>query len=381
MTSPHGNEPDALNDLLVDKLARDGIVCSPAIAQAFRNVPRHHFLPHLPPQAVYQDEAIMTHQRDGSEEWISSSSQPAMMAIMLEQLQVAPGQRVLEVGAGTGYNAALLAELTGRAENVWTVDVEEEFCAEARTHLAAAGKAGIYVVCADGWEGWPAAAPYDRVIVTASAYDIAPAWLEQLREGGVIVLPWGPPQGMQRSLGLRKRDGHLVQQSGHSCGFMKMRGVREWQDTLAPLDTQESVERPWSTSPSPVSGIALDHLAFFLSVFLWPLVPVVYWQGDPPAPPDVSQDRKLGLRDSSRRIVATVEMGTPWKTIGLWDEKTADALETFTHLWQQWGKPTPDQVHLTAYPLGSAPTPGDGDTWARREWFDYLVLRLGTITP
>ena len=381
MTSPDANEPDVLNDALVDKLARDGAVRSPAIERAFRHVPRHYFLPNLSPQAAYQDEAIVTHQRDDTDEWISSSSQPAMMAIMLEQLHVEPGQRVLEVGAGTGYNAALLAELTGQPGNVWTVDVDQGFCVEARTHLGAVGKEDVHVVCADGWQGWPDAAPYDRIIVTASAYDIAPAWYDQLLEGGALVLPWGPPHGIQRSLGFIRRDGFLDQQSGHSCGFMKMRGEREWKETPVPSKAEESAERLWSTAPSPVSGIELDHLAYFLSLFLWPLIPIVYWQGEQPAVTDVSQVRKLGLMDSSRRIVTTVERDVSWKTVGQWNEATADALERVTHLWQQWGQPTPDQVHLTAYPRGAAPMAADGVPLMTREWFDYVVSPSGTIIP
>ncbi|MBV9851738.1 MAG: methyltransferase domain-containing protein [Armatimonadetes bacterium] len=366
MTTPAEHDPDALNDALIGKLKAEGALHSPDTERAFRRVHRHHFLPGLDAQAVYRDEAIATHRRE-SDEWISSSSQPAMMAIMLEQLQLGRGMHVLEIGAGTGYNAALLAALTGDAWNVWTVDMDEEFCAEARAHLEAAGAGGVRVLCADGWQGWPDAAPYDRIIVTASAYDIAPAWFGQLREGGVMVVPWGAPF-QQRCLGFRKQNGRLIQQATHACGFMKMRGRHEWTDQPPP-EAEDAWERPWSVSPPPIAGTALDDLAFFLSLFLWPLIPTIFWMGEP------SDDtaKRLGLMDRTRRILATVEMEERWKTVGSGDRKKAEDLEEYAALWQQWGRPTPEQVRLTAYPRGTAPV-ADGDVGlARREWFDYVV--------
>src|SRR5215204_4057723 len=120
---------------------------------------------------------------------ISSSSQPAIMAVMLDQLDVRPGQRVLEIGTGTGYNAALLAELVGGSGAVTTVDIDADLVEQAGRNLDAAGvggvdvvrgdgsAGGVDVVRGDGSAGWPDAAPYDRIILTAAARDLAPAWL------------------------------------------------------------------------------------------------------------------------------------------------------------------------------------------------------------
>lgn len=221
-------DADRMNDALVDNMKAAGTVQSPNVEQAFRRVPRHPFLPGMNWGRVYQDDAIPTHFADGTEISISSSSQPTVMALMLEQLQVAPGMRVLEIGAGTGYNAALLAILAGGGGNVWTVDVDEPFCREARAHLAAADVPGVHVLCADGWGGWPDAAPYDRIILTVSAHDISPFWFEQLREGGCLVLPWGAPNTQQRAIAFRKEGGRLVMESLHFCGFMELRGAHRW---------------------------------------------------------------------------------------------------------------------------------------------------------
>ena len=177
----------ALHQALVDGLKSMGCIRTPAVEAAFRTVPRHLFLPGVPLDRVYSDQAIPTKRQDGRP--ISSSSQPAVMAVMLEQLGLEPGHRVLEIGAGTGYNAALMAWLVGETGQVVTVDIDDDIVAGARAHLAAAGFDWVRVVCGDGALGYPDAAPYDRIILTVGAWDIAPAWIEQLRPGGRLLLP------------------------------------------------------------------------------------------------------------------------------------------------------------------------------------------------
>jgi protein-L-isoaspartate(D-aspartate) O-methyltransferase len=213
---------------LVAHLQATHALTDPAVAEAFLAVGRHHFLPGLPLDQVYVDEAIPTKHADGFA--ISSSSQPAIMAIMLEQLQVAPGQRILEIGAGTGYNAALLGHLVGAHGHVTALDLDEDIVTSARQHLAAAGAANVTVVQADGAFGWPAGAPYDRVILTVGAWDIAPAWHTQLRPGGRLVLPLEMGPGSQKSLALvRPADPSpalwFESDSLRDCGFMRLRGA------------------------------------------------------------------------------------------------------------------------------------------------------------
>src|SRR5688500_13282187 len=111
----------SLQSALLHQLQHSGAATQPAILDAFRAVPRHLFLPGRPLEEVYRDEAIPTKLAGGQA--ISSSSQPAMMAIMLEQLDFAPGQHILEIGAGTGYNAALIGHLVGPTGRVVTVDI------------------------------------------------------------------------------------------------------------------------------------------------------------------------------------------------------------------------------------------------------------------
>ena len=151
---PDDNVVIAQNQALVEELKDKGYIHSPRIEAAFRTVLRHHFLPGTPLDEVYSDRAISAKQ-DEQGQWISSSSQPAIMAIMLEQLGLEPGHNVLEIGAGTGYNAALMAQIVGEAGRVVSVEIEEDLAETAREHLATAGFERVQVICADGGYGYP----------------------------------------------------------------------------------------------------------------------------------------------------------------------------------------------------------------------------------
>ncbi len=195
---------------------------SPRVEAAFRAIPRHLFLPDLPLQEVYQDKAIITKSVDGR--FVSSSSQPTIMAIMLEQLDLHEGQRVLEIGAGTGYNAALMAYIVGETGHVVTIDIDEDIVEGTRKHLAAAGFERVQVVCADGGLGFPDEAPYDRIILTVNAGDITPAWHEQLASEGRILLPLSV-RGPQISVAFKRVDEHFESISVQPCGFVGLRGA------------------------------------------------------------------------------------------------------------------------------------------------------------
>jgi protein-L-isoaspartate(D-aspartate) O-methyltransferase len=218
-----GQRPEELNEALVASLETGGTLSDRRVAAAFRAVLRHQFLPGHPLKDVYEDTAIMTKFGERGVA-VSSSSQPAIMAIMLQQLQVGPRHRVLEIGAGTGYNAALMAKLVGGEGRVITLDFDEDLCRSARDHLAAGGIQGVEVWHADGAEGWPPGAPYDRLIVTASADDLSPAWLDQLVEGGRLVLPLSLAGPIQFSVAFVRRGPTLVSESLSFCGFMPLRG-------------------------------------------------------------------------------------------------------------------------------------------------------------
>ncbi len=212
-----------LRNQLVDGLKSEGMIQSPGVEAAFREVPRHLFVPGVPITEAYTDQSIPTKFQDGKP--VSSSSQPAIMAIMLEQLGLEAGQRVLEIGAGTGYNAALMAHMVGEHGEVITIDLDEDIVEAARAHLSAAGYKQVRVICLDGGYGYPQSAPYDRIILTVGATDITPAWSEQLKPDGRLVLPLAIQGHSQKSVAFEATGEHLQSLSVQDCGFMGLRGA------------------------------------------------------------------------------------------------------------------------------------------------------------
>lgn len=220
---PAEEEAIALNDRMVAELVRQGAIEESRVQDAFRTVRRHLFVPDTPLDDVYRDRAVVTHRRpDGVP--ISSSSQPTIMARMLRQLRVQPGHRVLEIGAGTGYNAALLAYLVGSDGEVITVELDPDIATAAEHHLRQAGASNVSVVVADGWTGVGGSGPFDRIEATVGVWDVSPAWVEQLRTSGLIVVPLWLRAGLQGSVAFQELDGRLASTSIEPCGFMRLRG-------------------------------------------------------------------------------------------------------------------------------------------------------------
>lgn len=218
----NGSNVSVLNQALVDELKKIGWIETPRVEAAFRAVLRHQFLPGAPVEKVYSNQVVLTKQAEDGQ-WISSSSQPSIMAVMLEQLGLEPGHRVLEIGAGTGYNAALMAHIVGEAGQVVTIDIDEDIVEAAREHLTMAGFEQVQVVCADGGYGYADAAPFDRIILTAGALEITPAWWDQLKPDGRLVLPL-MLKGSMKSIAFEKVRDHLASISVKDCAFMLLRG-------------------------------------------------------------------------------------------------------------------------------------------------------------
>jgi protein-L-isoaspartate(D-aspartate) O-methyltransferase len=227
----------------VDALKQSGHLVDPAVERAFRRVPRHLFVerffsgseedgwtsvdhdPDRPDPAqlatIYSDAAVVTRLVDGR--GTSSTSQPSLVAQMLHLLELRPGARVLEIGAGTGYNAALIAAIVGDPRLVTTIDIQDDVADQARRGLARAGLAGVTVHHRDGAVGAPESAPFDRIVATVGLPDLAPAWAGQLAPDGFMLIPLRHASGNPLvRVGLTDdRPGEIV---GFS-GFMGVQGA------------------------------------------------------------------------------------------------------------------------------------------------------------
>ncbi|MFF8377127.1 methyltransferase domain-containing protein [Streptomyces sp. NPDC015661] len=226
---------------LVRELEADGLLTDPAWRAAFAEVPRHLFVPYYfvsgrggyerlwagdpEPErrdrwlrGAYADTAIATRVRDG--DLVSSASQPSLMALMLDALDVRDGNDVLEIGAGSGYHAALLCHRLGE-EHVTTVDLDEEIAESARTHLATAGYRPA-VLAADGARGCPEHAPYDRIVATCEVPAVPYPWLAQCRPGALVLAPLSTGLILLRVRDATHAEGRFLETSAY---FVALRGV------------------------------------------------------------------------------------------------------------------------------------------------------------
>lgn len=372
---PEMDEATTRRTALVWHLVYTGVLRDVRVRDAMLAVPRHLFLPGESLARAYADDAVAT-KRTAAGVAISSASQPAVVALMLEQLNVQPGMRVLEIGAGTGYNAALLRVLAGDAGRVTTVDIDADITAGAARHLEAAGIAGVRIVTADGANGYAPDAPYDRIILTVGAGDIAPAWVEQLAPDGLLVLPLRVGAG-QFAVAFgrfgRERD-RLRSRSVLPCGFMPLRGAMDDREHTYTVGEALRVGVP--------AGVSLD---FDRTVALLETAPQerklaapVSWQGtnalalvgQPLLPmhsaasrygfegngyglfaPDGSSGAVLTSAVSRRRdqFDTALVYGTP---------ATADRLDAALAAWREGGALEPEAFTIIAAPL-DAPAPPD----------------------
>jgi protein-L-isoaspartate(D-aspartate) O-methyltransferase len=280
---------------LIDRLIARGSLWSPALIEAFRSTPRHYFLDRvfawdrrgsrwrevatfplrrLSLRLAYSDRALTTRLSAGTDGRapvpLSSSSQPSLMAQMLEDLRLSPGLRLLEIGAGTGYNAALMARAGG---SVVSLDVDGRVVAEARQHLKRFPDRPVEFVTGDGRAGWPSAAPYDRIIVTAASPDLEPAWLAQSTAGAIVQVPLALAPGLaylaQGSVRREVFEGRLTR----PAYFISLRSEEEAGDerstgpTLPDPAGLEEMAAPWADwvpRRSPAGGLPFIRSLAFL---------------------------------------------------------------------------------------------------------------------
>ncbi|SDG10921.1 protein-L-isoaspartate(D-aspartate) O-methyltransferase [Halorientalis regularis] len=203
----------ARREAMVDALEAEGRVDDPATLAALRAVPRHEFVTERKRDSAYADTPLPI----GDGQTISA---PHMVAIMTDLLDLSPGDRVLEIGTGCGYHAAVTAEIVG-PEGVFSVEYHDSLAEQARERLDRLGYGGVSVRAGDGKQGWPDHAPYDRAYLTCAAPDFPEAVVGQVRPGGVLLSPLGTAR--QTLVRARKReDGSLDREDHGGVRFVEM---------------------------------------------------------------------------------------------------------------------------------------------------------------
>lgn len=223
---------------MVTALERVGAVRSTPVRRAFQAIPREMFVPEIVTRdglpAIYRPDLALATALDRRGRAISSSSAPSIMGLMLEALELSPGHRVLEVGAGTGYNAALLKYLVGDGGRVTSIDIESSFARRGKRALAEAGFT-CRIVVGDGREGWSRGAPYDRIMVTAASSALPQAWRDQLADGGLIELPLRVTSRFTPQLVVTlRREGRILRSVAVLSGMFM--GLRDAEGSPSPTD-------------------------------------------------------------------------------------------------------------------------------------------------
>jgi protein-L-isoaspartate(D-aspartate) O-methyltransferase len=205
--------------MVTDQLVRRGIRDA-RVLDAMRQVPREEFVDRANRAHVYEDRPLPI----GSGQTIS---QPYIVAYMIEALQLTGGEKVLEIGGGSGYAAAVLARI---ADHVFTIERLPELASRAQMNLAAAGARNVTVRCADGTQGWPEEAPFDAILVSAGAPEVPRPLLDQLKIGGTMVVPVGyDPTSQDLIRVLRTAADNFERTTLTSVRFVPLIGEEGWE--------------------------------------------------------------------------------------------------------------------------------------------------------
>ncbi|WP_370948357.1 protein-L-isoaspartate(D-aspartate) O-methyltransferase [Amycolatopsis sp. cg5] len=321
---------------------------------------------------VKSDEPIVTQVDDGrfavtdvGQTPTSSNSKPSLVAEMLDVLELQPGHRVLEIGTGTGWNAALLSSRVGPAGVVVSIEIDPAIALSAKESLSAAGY-GPIVVVADGSDGYAHCAMYDRVIATASVRRIPRAWIEQTSPRGVIVAPWGTDYCNGALLRLTVADdGSASGRFGRNLEFMRVRSQR--REFIDPTDEQIAMAHRSTTSlrgHNMYELVEFSRAAFAIGL----RVPNCYRTVEETA----KKFRHIvELHDTTTRSWARVDTDPDVEAFEvlqfgprcLWDE-----VEAAYDWWRDRGEPGPERFGLTTWANGGQEVwldePGGADRWA-----------------
>ncbi|MGH9919819.1 MAG: methyltransferase domain-containing protein [Nitrososphaerales archaeon] len=267
MTNTRAPSSRGLRRKMVDDLEASGAIGSAAVRRAFLAEPRERYVPEIAErdglEAIYRPGAALVTATDRRGLPISSSSAPGVMAPMLEALDLHPGLRVLEVGTGTGYNAALLSRLVGQRGHVTSVELDPDIARKARRILKT-NRHPVTVVTGDARLGWAARAPFDRIIVTASSDSIPRSWRDQLNDGGLVVFPFRFPGLVTQAIFSLRREAAILRSTRIiPGGFMALRSSGETEAPIVPKASLNSfvISRGERSNLVLLSGLPINSLS------------------------------------------------------------------------------------------------------------------------
>ncbi|GIL32040.1 methyltransferase domain-containing protein [Actinocatenispora comari] len=340
-----------LVDHLADELVQRGQLTDPLWQNVFRQTPRHLFLPDRDLADAYANDAVVTQQRPapvaGGEPMLlptSSASAPSAVAVMLDRLEVQDGDRVLEIGTGTGYNTALLCGRLGD-DHVVSIDLDPDLVDTARTRLAELGF-GPRLVARDGTDGVPDGAPYDRILATCAVTQVPPAWIRQLAPNGRLVAPLHGAADAALMVFDKTADDEVTGRfDPELTSFMPLRpqlgnplvdgGTIGWAVPLMAADGTTTLDPVVMVDPDP-------DLALFVHLHIPSLAVFTTDVSDGP--------RTISVGDSTAVAEVNVDPTSPgvWTVHQRGPRRLWDTVEHAVWLWGHLGKPRRDRYGISA---------------------------------
>ncbi len=346
------NDWTALAAAMTERLVAEGDLTDPNWHRAFLETPRHIFVPGHDQTEAYAPTALVTQSRIAdahrNERPTSSLSAPSVVATMLEMLEVADGHRVLEIGTGTGYNAALLCHRLG-ADNVFSVDLDPELVDAARRPLVTLDRQPT-LVATDGYGGLTDGAPYDRIIATCSVDHVPPEWVRQLADGGRTVAPligyWGAPMVLDKTA----PDEVTGRFDGRDVGFMPLR--HEVENPLGPAESTGMTSTGMAHYGTTITDPRRVHeagtaLALFCRLhasglrFGWGTA-----SGQPDDPANATEI-VAHTADAVATVAFEAENGR-WPVLQHGPRRVWDSIETAVALWDHLEQPDQSRLGISA---------------------------------
>jgi protein-L-isoaspartate(D-aspartate) O-methyltransferase len=367
---------------------------SDSTAQAFLATPRHLFVTryrdwasarwhdvgaenlqeHL--AALYENRPLILFG-DDDDDVQSTISEPSFVLRMLDLLQPGPGQRILELGAGSGWNAALLACLVGPEGHVHSLEIIPEMAGRAAGALERLGIRNVDVIAGDGGDGYPDGAPYDRVIFTAGSYDLPRAFHEQLRDGGLLLMVLKNPGGGDTLFLLRKSGSCFVSMEAMPCGFVQLQGrhrthrldprtvesLPEWED----LRSREISRAPFWWGGKGRAELMWRTLG--IQSFLSIVEPAYLAFKAPKKTPRSREEHYFGLLLPEERSLVLARDDS---LVGYGNAAARERLLERVRYWVDVGMPTAASLTLRTYPNDAAVAPGPDEWLVKRQESQFL---------